>query len=169
MSAAMQRPNTAANILSAATSFQWTAETLQARLEEAGACLFALPVHGIRPAGYGSGWPAIMQEALEEVAEAKGFSAAIYRAPAPTGEMIERMDEVDGWINAHVPDVLERRIIRARSFVNPRTGEPVLSWRKLAKALDRNDSGLKYTYDAAIKRLVIKLNAVPAIPAPVVV
>lgn len=133
---------------------------VQARLEEAGATLFCLPSRGVWPSGYRTAWPA-MAELIEE----KGWGDVVLRLPAPSAAQIGRMDEVDDWINTLVPDALERRVLRARSFVNPRTGAPVLSWRQLGQLTHRDHKGLMRMFDRALARLAVALAAdVPNVP-----
>jgi len=121
---------------------------VRARLEEAGATLFALPSRGVWPAGYRTAWPA-MAELIEE----RGWGDAVMRLPAPSPAQIGRMDEVDRWISELVTDPLNRRILRARTFINPRTGQPVISWRALAKMTNKDHKGLMRRFDRALERL----------------
>jgi hypothetical protein len=136
------------------------ADWVRARLEEAGATLFCLPSRGVWPAGYRTAWPA-MAELIEE----KGWGDVVLRLDPPTAAQIDRMDEVDEWISTLVPDVLERRVLRARSFVNPRTGAPVLSWRQLGVLTHRDHKGLMRLFDRALAKLAAALGGdVPKVP-----
>jgi hypothetical protein len=131
----------------------WTADDVKARLEEAGATLFALPSRGLWPAGYRVAWPA-MAETIED----HGWDPIVNRLPAPPPDQIDRMDEADRWVNELVSKELDRRILRARSLVNPRSGEPIISWRKIAVMIHKDATGVMRAHGRALARLADKMN-----------
>jgi hypothetical protein len=132
----------------------WTAEDVKARLEEAGATLFALPSRGLWPASYRVAWPA-MAETIED----HGWDPIVNRLPAPPPDQIDRMDEADRWVSELVEKERDRRILRARSLVNPRNGAPIISFKKIAVMLHMSDFGVQKAHERALSRLAEKLSA----------
>ena len=73
---------------------KWTKEMVRARIEEAVRTLSTLRVTGLRPKGYSSSWPDILQD-LNEACSADDVK--VHPGP-PTPEAITRMDEALSWL-----------------------------------------------------------------------
>ncbi len=76
---------------------------------------------------------------------------------SPSPAQIGRMDEVDRWISELVTDPLNRRILRARTFINPRTQKPVISWPALAKMTSMSHQAVQWRFRYAIEKLTAAL------------
>jgi hypothetical protein len=123
-------------------------ELLTARLEAAGTALLGLQVKGIRPAGFRSNMPEVVHT-LEESYGWEELTEADLPIPVPSARSITAMDEALAWVQAAIPldtarpgsglkhayhgGAVLRRLVLARSLVDPRTGRNVFSWRRLAK------------------------------------
>lgn len=102
-----------------------------AQLEQAGATMLAMR-SPTGPAGYGSGWPDVVRDAVE----AYGYTPDRVRTPVPSAAAITRMDRAFAWIGL-IParSVVIRRIVGARAMVHPMTGRHLASWRKIGRLL----------------------------------
>ena len=104
---------------------------ITARLEQAGMTLLALP---------GSGWSTRLKssnlEIVRTAAESYGWSTQRIRPPVPSAARISEMDEVMGWISLiPLERYVLRRIVGARSLVNPLTEKHLFPWRRLGAVL----------------------------------
>ena len=100
-----------------------------ARLEEAGACLLAMRLLGVAPAGLRSSMP----EPIREAWESYGWEPEPIRAPIPGADAITRMDEAWSWLALVPPGKrVLRRCVAARALVHPISGRHCTTWRRLA-------------------------------------
>jgi hypothetical protein len=101
------------------------------RLEEAGQTVLALPACG--PSGHlrTSVW-----QVVSSAIEGYGWQPARVRPAVPEAARITRMDEALGWI-ALIPldRYVLRRIVGARSLIDPLTERHLYPWRRLGVAL----------------------------------
>jgi hypothetical protein len=109
-----------------------TAETLVARLEEAGETLLSLPQSGYTTRLRTSPWQ-VLNEAADSYAT---DTPARLRPPTPNAARITRMDEALSWLGL-IPDdkYVLRRIVASRMLVSPLTGRHLFPWRRLATLL----------------------------------
>jgi hypothetical protein len=128
------------------------AETVIARLEEAGHTLLSLPRAGrtseYRPTRH------------QFVAEALGaFAAAECGAlPVPPASRITRMDQALAWIPLIPADKLAlRRIVGCRCLVSPVTGRHLFSWRRLARLLGADHKAIQRWHATGIDLIVATL------------
>lgn len=129
-----------------------------ARLEEAGAALLALPA---------TGWTTRLRTSAIEVvraaAESYGWGEARVRPPAPSAATITRMDEAMAWLQLIPVDrYVLRRIVGARSLVNPLTDRYLFPWRRLGAALGADHKAVQRWHAEGIGLIVAALNG-PAV------
>jgi hypothetical protein len=103
------------------------ADQVQARLEEAGMTLLALPAVQIGPRFSVMGWPLV-----RDSAESYGWNEARVRPALPDAAAIDRMDEALGWV-ALVRTVAARRVVQARLLIDPVTGNHRFTWRRIGQ------------------------------------
>jgi len=133
-----------------------TPEYVRQQLELAGAALMALQVSRLRPAKPHSAMP----EYIQDPVEAYGYTGQVFRPAVPTAEQIKHMDEVLRWIALIQPErYVLRRIVGARSLINPRTQQPIYSWTKIAKMLGADRRAVRRWYDEGILIITNALNA----------
>ena len=134
----------------AAVSADWVV----ARLEEAGSTLLALPNTGpsTRLVQGGLEW-------VRSAAEAYGAQRAKLRPAIPSAAHITRMDEAMRWISA-IPDdrYVLRRVVGARSLVNPMTARHLYSWRRLGQAVGADHKAVQRWHGQGIGLIVELLN-----------
>ena len=124
------------------------------RLEEAGATLLALP---------GTGWTTRLRSSSLEIVrtalEAYGWTEARIRPAVPSAEKITRMDEALGWIPLIPLDrYVLRRVVGARSLVNPLTDRHLYPWRRLGVALGADHKAVQRWHAQGIRMIVTALN-----------
>jgi hypothetical protein len=124
------------------------------RLEEAGASLLALP---------GTGWTTKLRTSSLEIVrtaiESYGWSDKQVRPPIPSAARISRMDEALGWIPLIPLDrYVLRRIVGARSLVNPITDRYLFPWRRLAAAIGADHKAVQRWHGQGIDMIVAALN-----------
>ena len=131
-----------------------TAEWIIARLEEAGATLLSLPNSGPSPR--------LAQASLEWIrsaAESYGFHRAKVRPAVPSAAHITRMDQTYRWVSRLPQDkYVLRRVVGARSLVNPMTGRHLYSWRRLGIAVGADHKAVQRWHAQGIDMLVAMLN-----------
>ncbi len=132
------------------------------RLEEAGAALLALPQ---------TGWSTRLRTSNLEVVRAAmdsyGWGEKPVRPPIPSASDITRMDEAMGWIQLIPLDrYVLRRIVGARSLVNPLTDRHLFPWRRLAAALGADHKAVQRWHAEGIALIVAALNGVRPSPRP---
>lgn len=122
------------------------ADTVIARLDEAGCTLLSLPGND----------PAIdlAQARLRTVA-----GIADGRRPRPDAARTARMDQAFGWI-ALVPadKLMLRRIVGCRALVSPRTGRHLFSWTRLGRLLNTDAKVVRRWHALGIGIIVATLN-----------
>lgn len=84
----------------------WTREEVINRFREAGETVKRLP-RAKGPAQFGSGWPAIVQDARD----AYGYTEATIRLAAPSPRAIDRTAEVFSWFRLFDGNVEEMRAV----------------------------------------------------------
>ncbi len=129
------------------------AETVVARLEEAGQTLLCLPRSGPSTA--------LRQTRHQYVAEALEAYAAEDRPrlPVPLPGRITRMDQALAWIPLIPADKLViRRIVGSRCLVSPLTGRHLFSWRRLARLLGADHKAIQRWHATGIDTIVATLN-----------
>ncbi len=132
---------------------QFDAEIVIARLEEAGATLLALPNTGptTRLVQSGLEW---IRDASEQFAQPK----ARIRPAIPDAATITRMDQALRWIPLIPVDrYVLRRIVGARSLVNPMNGRYLFSWRRVALAIGADHKAVQRWHAQGIDLIVEKL------------
>lgn len=149
-----------------------TVEELQLRLEAAGGALMGLQVRGLRPDAIRSAMPAPLH--TEE--EAYGWLPLIeddMPLPVPCARGISAMDGALAWVSLiplqrarpgsgmlhsqHGGAVL-RRIVLARSAVNPRTGRATFSWRRLGHVLRCSPESARTWHAAGLSLILAALH-----------
>lgn len=79
---------------------KWTQKTLASRLEEAAETMKRLPATGLKPNGFQSSWPPILQDFWE----AYGDDTVKLRLGPPSSDAITRMDETLAWLRFLEPE-----------------------------------------------------------------
>jgi hypothetical protein len=136
------------------------AETVIARLEEAGHTLLSLPRSGPTTA--------LRQTRHQYVAEAlEAYTAADTsrpKPPVPPAVRITRMDQALAWIPLIPQDRLVlRRILGCRCLVSPLTGRHLFSWRRLARLLGADHKAIQRWHATGVDTIVAILNRDAAI------
>ena len=130
------------------------AETVIARLEEAGRTLIALPGRGCLPAGYRAAWPEFPQLQIE----AYGYTEEEARPAVPSAAAITRMDEAFAWVRL-IPSEKQswRKIVLLRSLVNPITDRHRWSWRRIGKHFGWHHQAVQQWHCQGIDKIVVEL------------
>ncbi|HVZ06825.1 DUF6362 family protein [Rhodopila sp.] len=125
------------------------------RLEEAGATLLALP-----SGGYSTRLRTSSLEIVRTALEAYGWSDARIRPPVPSADKIDRMDEAMSWLSLIPIDrYVLRRVVGARSLVNPLTDRHLYPWRRLGKALGADHKAVQRWHAQGIAFILDGLHA----------
>jgi hypothetical protein len=135
----------------------YDAELVVARLEEAGRTLLALP-----PGGYSTGLRMNVTTLVRHMIEAGEGEPAPSRLhpPVPAAAVITRMDEALGWIPLIPRDrSVLRRIVGARSLVNPMTDRHLYPWRRLGAMLGADHKAVQRWHAQGVDMIVGALNA----------
>ena len=131
-----------------------SADLVVARLEEAGRTLLALPNtgHNTRLVQSGMEW-------VRDAAQASGSGNRTRLRPAvPSAQDITRMDEALAWIPLIPLDrYVLRRVVGARSLVNPMTGRHLYTWRRLGVALGADHKAVQRWHAQGINRILAAL------------
>lgn len=126
-----------------------------ARLEQAGRTLYCLPQKG--------GAPSLRVAAMDIVRSAAevamGDSGGRIRLPVPSSARISEMDEAYGWLSL-IPQesYVLRRIVGARSLVNPVTERHLFSWRRLGAMLGADHRAVPRWHAEGIGHIVAALS-----------
>ena len=139
-----------------------TAAWVIARLEEAGIALLALPNTGpsTRLAQGGMEW-------VHSAAESYGAAKAKLRPAPPSAAHITRMDQTYRWVSRIPEDkYVLRRVVGARSLVNPMTGRHLYSWRRLGTAVGADHKAVQRWHAQGIDLIVGLLNGTSERSAP---
>lgn len=148
------------NLLHKATA-PINAETVIARLEEAGSALLALPNTGpsTRLVQSGLEW---IRDASEQFSQPQ----TKLRPAAPDAATITRMDEALAWIPLIPADrFVLRRVVGARSLINPMSGRYVFSWRRIAGAIGADHKAVQRWHAQGIDLIVAALAAPARAPS----
>lgn len=128
------------------------------RLEEAGRTLLALPNTG--PSTQ------LVQSGLEWVRDASEQFAphrARLRPAIPDAACISRMDQALAWIPLIPADkYVLRRVVGARSLVNPMTGRHLYTWRRVALGIGADHKAVQRWHRQGIDIIVARLLDAPA-------
>jgi hypothetical protein len=129
-------------------------DSVTARLEEAGATLLALP---------STGWTTKLRvsslELVRAAVENAGWTEQRIRPAIPSAARISRMDEALGWITLIPLDrYVLRRIVGARSLVNPTTDRHLFPWRRVAMAIGADHKAVQRWHRQGIAIIVAALN-----------
>ena len=138
------------------------AKLVTRRLEEAGAVLPALPQ---------SGWSTKLRtsnlEVVRTAMESYGWGERPVRPPVPSASDITRMDEAMGWVQLIPLDrYVLRRIVGARSLVNPLTDRHLFPWRRLGAALGADHKAVQRWHAEGIALIVAGLRGGRPSPRP---
>ena len=128
------------------------AAAVVARLEEAGRALLSLPSTGPSTR--------LVQSGLEWVRDAaeQGAHRARIRPAAPDAATITRMDQALAWIPLiPIEKYVLRRVVGARSLVDPMTGRHLYSWRRIALAVGADHKAMQRWHAQGIALIVAAL------------
>ena len=132
-----------------------TAETVEARLLDAGRTLMALWVGGTRPAGYRSAMPEFVRVFEEDVRYQR--TAMPVLPPAPRA--ISAMDQTLSWIGLLPRDrVVMRRVVGLRMLCRPHDTRPLFSWRRIGADLHASHEAVRQWHEQAVEVIVVALN-----------
>lgn len=128
------------------------------RLEQAGATLLALRGRSPFPAPFRS----CMPDPIQDVMEAYGYTEAESLPALPSAREISRMDVSYAWLG-HIPAQRRviRRIVAARSLVDPLSGRHVVSWRRLGILLRASHVSVEVWHGQGIATIVANLCSPP--------
>jgi len=131
------------------------AEYVTWRLEEAGRALLALP-----HTGHSTRLRTSSLDIVRTAMEAYGWGEKRVRPPVPSAAQITRMDEAYAWLQL-IPQekFVLRRIVGARSLVNPLTDRHLFPWRRLGAALGADHKAVKRWWAEGVDRIVAALAA----------
>ncbi|MDR3656870.1 MAG: DUF6362 family protein [Mycobacterium sp.] len=135
----------------------YDAQSVTARLEEAGRALLALP-----RSGYSTGLRMNVDTLVRYMIEAGGIESEHPRIhpPTPSAAGITRMDEALGWIPLIPLDrSVLRRIVGARALVNPLTDRHLYPWRRLGTMLGADHKAVQRWHAQGVDIIVSALNA----------
>lgn len=130
-----------------------TADDVITRLEQAGRTLLALPRTGPSTR--------LVQSGLEWVRDAQDTyvkDRSRIRPAVPDAKTITHMDEALAWIPLiPVEQYVMRRIVGARSLVDPMNDRHMFSWRRLGTAMGADHKAVKLWHGKAIGIIVARL------------
>ncbi len=127
-------------------------ERVIARLEEAGATLLALPKTGHSTAARGF-WPDMLRDAFIDRP-----GAGPMKPPVPASDRIDRMDEALAWLRLIPADrFVLRRIVGARSLVNPLTERHLFPWRRIGRMVGADHRAVQGWHAYGIDLIVVGL------------
>lgn len=138
------------------------AASVVARLEEAGQTLLALPHSGptTRLVQSGMEW---VRDAAYVATEVRGK----LRPPIPDAAQISRMDQALAWIGLISSDrFVLRRIVGARSLIDPLNGRHLYSWRRVALSIGADHKAVQRWHAQGIDIIVAALRQ-PQRPATI--
>ena len=126
------------------------AETVIARLEDAGRTLLALP-H--------TGWTTKLRtsqlDVVRSAVESYGWEGGRLRAAYPDAKQVTAMDEALNWIPLISRDrYVLRRIVGARALVSPTTERHLFAWRRLAALLGADHKAIQRWHAQGIDLIV---------------
>lgn len=125
-----------------------TAPEVVATLERAGRTLLAMGLRG-HSLGMRSWWP----DVVHDRADAYGWTGEQVRAPVPEPRVISEMDEAYRWVEM-IDSPVRRRIVLARSLVNPVTERHLYSWRRIGQRLGCDHKAAQLWHRQGIEMIV---------------
>lgn len=130
------------------------AATVIQRLEEAGRTLLALP-----STGFSTRLRTFQLEVVRNAMEQADWVGGRIRPLAPQAGQISRMDVALGWM-ALIPQdrYVLRRIVGARSLVNPLTDRHLFPWRRLGTVLGADHKAVQRWHAQGVDMIVNALN-----------
>jgi hypothetical protein len=150
--------------MASVTSLPADRQELQARLEEAGAVILAIPISTM-PRGFTSNMP----DYVRDYSEAYGYEIARLNMWRPNSKQIERMDEAFAWVNLITgskpncdptkPDgaATRRRVIHLRMMVKPLSwyNDPtdpqyMFSWSKIGRLMGADRRAIHLWHSQAL-------------------
>ncbi len=128
---------------------------VNARLDEAGSTLLALPGSGFSPRMSAGG-----MDVVRSAIEAYGWTENPIKPPVPSATRIDEMDEALRWLRL-IPDnrYVLRRIVGARMLVHPVTERHLFTWRRIGKVLGCDYKAVQSWHGQAIDLIVVGLLA----------
>jgi hypothetical protein len=139
------------------------AATVIQRLEECGRTLLALPA-----GGYSTKMRSFNLDVVRSAVEAYGWEGGKLRPAVPSAAHITRMDVALRWVQLIPQDrYVLRRIVGARSLVNPLTDKHLFPWRRLAATLGADHKAVQRWHAQGIDIIVAALNVGQTTTAPV--
>lgn len=126
------------------------------RLERAGATLLALRVRG-----YSTEVAMRRHEVVREAVESYGWQDETIRPAVPNARAVAAMDEAFGWL-AFIPDsdFVARRVVSARSLVDPVTDRYLFSWYRLGRALRMHTNTVQARHERGVEIICRRLTGV---------
>jgi hypothetical protein len=132
-----------------------SAEIVIARLEEAGRALLSLPNTGPSTRLVQSGL-----EWIRDASEHAHAARARIRPAAPDAATITRMDQALAWILLIPVDrYVLRRVVGARSLIDPMTDRHLYTWRRIGVAVGADHKAVQRWHAQGIDRIVAGLAA----------
>ena len=130
------------------------AATVIQRLEEAGRTLLALP-----STGFSTRLRTFQLEVVRNAMEDSDWGGGRIRPLAPQAGQISRMDAALAWV-ALIPQdrYVLRRIVGARSLVNPLTERHLFPWRRLGTVLGADHKAVQRWHAQGVDMIVNALN-----------
>jgi hypothetical protein len=124
------------------------------RLEESGRTLLALP-----SGGYSTRMRSFNLDVVRNAVEACGWEGGTLRAAVPSAAHISRMDAALCWVQL-IPQnrYVLRRIVGARSLVNPLTDKHLFPWRRIGTMLGADHKAVQRWHSQGIDLIVAALN-----------
>ena len=131
------------------------AEMVVARLEWAGEALLSMRLPSPLPASVCSAMPDVLRDW-----EGYGWSTERVRPACPSSQDIDAMDRVYRWLSL-IPQHRHviRRIVAARSLIDPQSGRHVIHWRKLAGIIRADYRAVQRWHAQGIAMIVQALSA----------
>ena len=134
---------------------QIDAATVISRLEEAGRTLLALP-----SSGFSTRLRTVNLEIVRNAVDDAGWTQDRARPMVPKAGQISRMDVALTWVALIPADrYVLRRVVGARSLVNPMTDRHLFPWRRLGSTLGADHKAVQRWHAQGIDMIVAALNA----------
>ena len=130
------------------------AETVIQRLEDAGRTLMALPA-----GGYSTKLRTFTLDIVRSAMEGYGWDEARARPAVPSASSITQMDIALTWVGLIPQDrYVLRRVVGARSMVNPLNDRHIFPWRRLGAVLGADHKAVQRWHAQGIDLIVAALN-----------
>jgi hypothetical protein len=119
---------------------------IQSLLEWAGEKLLSLPIRNAKPQSYKNNWPEFKQLPNQD------FSHKSFRPSPPNGNEIDTLDKIFDLILI-LPNPTIRRIIQARSLINPISHRHLYPWLTISEFLNLDRRTVKRHYDFGLNQI----------------